>query len=74
MGTDIYWLITILNGDELLRCALQVTAVRDNLSEDVKRYPMEPENREIIRRLLPEHLQDVGPIVQVEELFSIEVV
>jgi len=70
MGNDINFLITILYGDQLLRCALKLD--RDRLSGDVDEYPMEPENREFLHSLLPLHVRSCGPIVKVEtDLFEI---
>jgi hypothetical protein len=69
MGDDINWLVTVLYGDTLLRCALQVK--RDALPGDCAEYPMEPENRKAIHALLPLHVQTCGPIVAVDELFEV---
>ena len=69
MSDDINWLITILYGDVLLTCALQVK--RSVLSGDCAEYPMEPENRKMIHALLPMHVQSCGPIVAVDDLFEI---
>ena len=71
MGNAINWLITILYGDTLLRCALQVR--RDSLPGDCAMYPMEPENRRFIHTLLPTHVQSCGQIVEVENLFEVHV-
>lgn len=71
MGDDINWLVTVLYGDTLLRCALQVK--RDALPGDCAEYPMEPENRKAIHALLPLHVQTCGPIVAVEELFEVHI-
>ncbi len=69
MGSDICFLITILYGDELLRCALKVD--RNKLSGDCAEYPMEPENREMLHNLLPLHVKNSGPIVAIEEVFEV---
>lgn len=70
MGNDVCFLITVLYGDELIRCALKVN--RDQLGGDVAEYPMEPENREKLHALLPLHVQTCGPIVAVDaELFEV---
>ncbi len=71
MGDDINWLVTVLYGDTLLRCALQVK--RDVLPGDCAEYPMEPENRKAIHALLPLHVQTCGPIVAVDELFEVHI-
>ena len=70
MGSDICFLITVLYGDTLIRCALKVN--RDKLGGDVADFPMEPENREKLHALLPLHVQNCGPIVDVDRsLFEI---
>ncbi len=71
MNDQINWLITILYGDTLLRCALQVDT--KTLTGDCVEYPMEPENRRAIHKLLPSHIQSCGPIVAIEKLFAVHV-
>ena len=71
MGTDICWLVTVLCGDTLLRCAVKVP--RTAVACDCWEYPMEPENRKVIHALLPLHVQSCGPIVAVEELFEVHI-
>ncbi len=71
MNDELNWLITVLYGDTLLRCALQVK--RDALPGDCAECPMEPENRKAIHALLPLHVQSCGPIVAVEELFEVHI-
>lgn len=68
---DINWLVTVLYGDTLLRCALKVK--RDAVPDDCAEYPMEPENRKAIHALLPLHVQTCGPIVEVEDLFEVHI-
>lgn len=70
MSDVICWLITILYGDELLKCALKLK--KKELSQDCLDYPMEPENRSAIHAMLPQHVQSCGPIVEVEEIFEIK--
>ena len=71
MGSTVSWLITILHGDQLLKCALKVE--RDDLPGDCYEYPMEPENRAHIHGLLPMHVRSIGPIVNVEDLFEVHI-
>lgn len=71
MGDEISWLVTVLYGDQLLRCALKVN-VKD-LPHGAIEYPMEPEHRELIHSLLPMHVQSCGPVVEVENLFEIHI-
>lgn len=49
MNDEINWLVTVLNHNQLLKCALQVK--RDALPGDCAEYPMMPENREVIHDL-----------------------
>ena len=71
MRPDVCWLITVLDGDTLLRCAVRFSPAR--LSRECLEYYMEPEHRKHIREeLLPMHVRDCGPIVQIEEIFDIE--
>ena len=58
------YLITVLYGDQLLRCALKTMA-----SEE---YPMEPEARARLHAQLPLHVRTCGPIVEVDKIFEIE--
>jgi len=71
MGTDICWLVTVLYGGELLRCAVKVP--RTAVVCDCWEYPMEPEHRKVIHALLQPHVQSCGPIVAVEELFEVHI-
>jgi hypothetical protein len=71
MGDDICWLVTVLYGETLIRCALKVK--RDDLPSDCAEHPMEPENRCVIRALLPLHVQTCGPVVDVQDLFEVHI-
>ena len=71
MGDEICWLVTVLYGETLIRCALKAT--REDLPGDCAEYPMEPENRRAIHAMLPLHVQTCGPIVAVDELFEIHI-
>ena len=66
MGNETCFLVTILYGDTLLKAALTYSG-----DGDVAEYPMEPENREILHGLLPLHVRECGPIVDVETIFAI---
>lgn len=68
MSSDICFLLTLLYDEELLQVVLKVNS--DNLPGDVSEYPMEPENKAYIHGLLPPHIQSIGPIVAVDEIFS----
>ncbi len=72
MDSNTYFLITILYGDTLMKCALRVSC--DRLTGDCAQYPMEPENRKQLHDLLPDYIKECGPIVDVQDLFSVTVV
>jgi len=69
MSPDVCWLVTLLYGDSLIRCALKVA--RSRLFGSVYEFPMEPENRAFIHTLLPEHVRSCGEIVEIQEIFEI---
>ena len=62
MGEHRYYLITILYGDQLLRCALKT-------KPEVN--PMEHDARVRLHAKLPLHVRSCGPIVEVQEIFDI---
>jgi len=69
MDNYICFLITVLYGGETLECALKVD--RDHLPGDWDTFPMEPENRQILHRLLPHHVRSAGPIIKIETIFEV---
>lgn len=77
MGNDTCFLITVLSGNSLIKCALKVSESkidhRVNINfDDVTEFPMEPENRAFLGSLLPDHVRDCGPIVAVStDLFEV---
>jgi hypothetical protein len=71
MGSTMNWLVTVLYGDQFLRCALQVD--RDMLEGDCADYPMELENCAQIHALLPLHVRNCGPIVAIDEIFEVHI-
>ena len=73
MSEYVCFLITVLiKSDSLVICALKVKS--DDLSEDCIGYPMEEENKKILWKLLPPHVQSIGEIVEVKEIFEVHVV
>lgn len=70
MSDDVCFLVTVLDDSDmsLLRCALKCK--RNELPEDAPLYPMEPEIRRHIRQMLPAHIRDVGPIVEIDVIFE----
>lgn len=67
MSGDMCFLITVLYGDELLRCALKVK--QGVLPSECLSYPME--YREKLHALLPLHVRSCGPIVEIQDLFEV---
>ena len=61
MGEDYCYLITVLCGDNLLRCALKTPCMLENF------------HREEIADMLPLHVRSCGPIVQVERIFEVNI-
>lgn len=70
MSSYISFLVTVLYGDELIKCALKID-MRD-YTDELTSYPMEPEHRKILHSLLPLHVQSCGPIVDIENIFEVE--
>jgi hypothetical protein len=73
MNDSICWLVTVLyeRRKTLLRCALKVK--RNDLPGEwwCGSHPMEPENRAAIHALLPAHVRECGPVVDVQEIFEV---
>ena len=66
------FLITLLYGSELVRCALKV---HDSLiSHETVEFYLEEESKRALHALLPSHVASMGPIVQVELLFEATIV
>lgn len=70
MNNDINLLVTLSNGDYLIKCALKLK--NHMLTEDEQKYCLEPENKAKIASLLPTHVASFGTIVDVDELFEIK--
>ncbi len=66
MTNDITFLITLLNGDFLIRISLKVC--RDDLTGDCDQYPLEPENKKQLWDFLPPHVRSCGKIVSAEQI------
>ena len=71
MTSYICFLITLHWNGQLIRCALKANG--DNFPEDndIREYPMEPENKKILYDLLPEHVKVHATIVEVSEIFEV---
>jgi hypothetical protein len=70
MNNDINWLITLSNGEYLIKVALKLSP--SMLTGDAREACLEPENKAQIMKLLPTHCSSFGNIVEVEELFEIK--
>jgi hypothetical protein len=69
MNDDILMLITLTDGERILKVALKSNPrIIDN---DVAEYWGEPENKLKIHSLLPLHVRSFGKIVECERLFEI---
>ena len=67
MESDVNFLITIVHDETLLKCALSVP--RELVPADCFLYPMD--NREWFKQELPLHVQNAGPIVDIESIFAV---
>lgn len=77
MDKQMSLLITLLHetrreGAVLIRCALSFDPAE--LDPQCVKYYNEPENRILIHALLPTHVQKIGPIVDIEDLFNITII
>jgi len=70
MSPYLSFLITILYGDTLLKCALRFDKTKEE--GDWYDYPMEPDSRQKLHDMLPLHVQSYGPIVAVDRIFEVE--
>ena len=74
MSNYLSFLITIIYGESLLKCALKIN--RDkipanvNLTDDYSHSS----SHEYLHSKLPFHVQSCGPIVEVEPIFEIEII
>jgi len=69
------YLITVLHTDGMLTAQCAIKVHQDDLTDDIKAgYYMEPECREFLHNLLPDHVKSMGPVIHVEEIFEVEVV
>ena len=76
MGKDIAFLITLLQGSDLLgMTTIRVCLRLDKTKEegDWFEYPMEKDSRERLHAMLPLHCQSIGSIVDVQRIFDCHV-
>lgn len=65
------WLVTVLylENNSLLKCAIKYE--RGLLTQEEEELCMEPEFREKFHALLPLHVRECGPIVDIEPIFEV---
>ena len=71
MSDQLSFLITLLYDGGLLRCALKVP--QEVMPSDWFERPMASECLAVLQGRLPLHVQSLGPIVEVQEIFNIHV-
>jgi hypothetical protein len=72
MDSNINILVTLSNGDYLLRVALKLDSNKNGVNPETIMYALEPENKEKISSFLPPHCKSFGQIVEVKEIFEIK--
>jgi len=65
MNPDICVLISLTDGEQLIRVALKTPRSR------FPEFYMVPKGKEAIRKMLPIHVRSFGMIVHVEEIFEV---
>ena len=70
MSDSICWLVTVLyeRNKTLLRCALKV---REKDVSEWCRERMNAPSRAAIHAMLPAHVRECGPVVDVQEIFEV---
>lgn len=69
MSNNYVILVTLSDGEHLIKAALKVRS--SIFDEDTWKYPLEPDNKAKIAKLLPLHVRTYGSIVEVEEIFEV---
>ena len=75
MGNWIYLLVTVFyeSGQNLTRAAIALNReTMDQELADQLEWFGEPKTLEMVHALLPLHVRNMGPVVQVEQIFCIE--
>lgn len=75
MDDYICWLVTVLYDETLLRCALKIDKwdIPSGMMRMVMDDPNGADSRDVIHKLLPLHVRNCGPVVEVSPLFDIHV-
>lgn len=71
MGKHVSLLISILYDMTIVKVAVAID--KSLLSSDTLEYHMEEKSRRELHKHLPLHVQSMGPIVDVEQIFSVSV-
>jgi len=71
MSPFICYLITVLYDERLLKCALKIH--HEKVPAEIREYYNQDKGRAFLLSKLPAHVQRLGPIVKVEEIFEITV-
>ena len=69
MSDCIPFLVVIVSGDKLFKFVLRVKP--DALPSDCLEHPMKHQSRKRLHVLLPFHIGEIGPIVDVERISGI---
>ena len=69
MDNKLNFLIALFNTDSLIWVALKTN--NDAMSDFAYQYPLEPESKKEFGKLLPKHIRDIGPIVEVRKIFDV---
>lgn len=69
MNNEITWLLIFFYDNRLIRIALSFYP--DDVNDDCIENPLEPENQEQIKNLLPLHHRSYGPIIEITEIHGV---
>jgi hypothetical protein len=69
MSNELNLLVTLSNGQYLLRCAVKTSPEKFTNFEP---YYLEPDIKSQIANMLPDHVKSFGEIVEVSEIFEIK--
>ena len=74
MSEFICFLLSLFeqNSKTITKVALRVYI--NDIHSDCIDYPMEPDSRETLFNLLPDHIQTIGPIIDVEMIHDVVIV
>ena len=71
MDDHVCFLVSVLYEAIGVICKIAIKVNRDKLPGDCESCPLEPENRQFLHSLLPQHVRELGPVVDVEEIFEV---